>query len=312
MKKVHYDLKIKGLSGKSGTISIRVLHEVLGSLLECAEREMRLIVQGESIKRGKLPAWLADSLNFTVTGIGKGSTVVKLDAPVLGETAAEKIQQQDLFLQKPAKTDTALSMLSKSVRDASANNLDSPLIDMGVLEGLLKFKPFISKYGTEIFLETKDHPAENFHLNAENMRIVDRIRKNTPEPAVYVVSGQCDVIKHRTKRFQLAMSNGQTLSGIIDSDYLSVEDMRGFWGKKVSVKGMVYFSPGGKARFVEARTINIFSEGDRVFEKAPEPYQKNLFHLSERPSSQAPWEEIWGACPGDEPIEQLLTDLRAG
>jgi len=82
-----YKLKIQGLRTPPGTISIRALKDLVDTVIESSERGLRLAVQGESVKRGPIPAWLARSLDFTVTGLKKGSTTVLLEVPELGDTA---------------------------------------------------------------------------------------------------------------------------------------------------------------------------------------------------------------------------------
>jgi hypothetical protein len=92
-----YKLKLKGLKTPSGTISILALKDLVDTLVETAERGLRLAVQGESVKRGPVPGWLARSLDFTIIELKKGSTTLTLEAPALGETAEEQIRQQEAW-----------------------------------------------------------------------------------------------------------------------------------------------------------------------------------------------------------------------
>ena len=115
-----YKFKLQGLNTPAGTISIRALKDLVDTVIESSERGLRLAIQGESVKRGAIPAWLARSLDFTVTGLEKGSTTLVVDAPLLGETAPEQIKQQDLWYSKPKPEDTALTLLSRSVKEAAA------------------------------------------------------------------------------------------------------------------------------------------------------------------------------------------------
>jgi len=80
---MNYKLKLEGLKTPGGTISIRALQLLVNTLTETCERGLRLAVQGESVKRGPIPIWLARSLDFTVTAIKKGSTTILIDAPLV-------------------------------------------------------------------------------------------------------------------------------------------------------------------------------------------------------------------------------------
>jgi hypothetical protein len=87
--------------------------------------------------------------------------------------------------------------------------------------------------------------------------------------------------------------------------------MRDFWGKKVTIKGMVHFNPGRRVRLLEAQTIKPSEIGEEVFEKmptAPKPvalFETDLHKLSVGPALN----DIWGKWPGDESIEELLSSL---
>lgn len=306
-----YKLKIKGLDSPAGTISIRALKELVDLVLDCSERGLRLAVQGESVKRGRLPAWLTKSLDFTVTGIEEGSTTVVVDAPLLGETAAALIQQQDFWYTIPTDEDTALSLLSRSVRDTVSEDADSNAYDAGVLDGLLGFEGFFRKFAKEITVESPQRPQERFSLGCAELERVRRLKADTPEPTAFVLSGEFDTIQHSNRKFQLRLSNGQIVPGTVNPEHLGPEDMRQFWGKKVTIKGTVHFRPGRKVRLIEAEVIKPAEEGEEVFERMPTPpkpmalFESDLQRFNPAPALQ----DIWGKWPGDESIDELLAAL---
>ncbi|MCL5031157.1 MAG: hypothetical protein M1480_19310 [Bacteroidetes bacterium] len=69
MKTAKYILKIKGHKTPKGTISILALKELIDNLIEGSEKALRLSVEGTSSKKGQLPAWLRNSVDFTITGL---------------------------------------------------------------------------------------------------------------------------------------------------------------------------------------------------------------------------------------------------
>lgn len=311
MDKVKYQLKIKGLISPQGTISVNALNEILIALLECAERDLRLTIQGESVKKGKLPVWLSKSLDLIITGLQPGSTVLDIEAPVLGETAPDQIKQQGLWYRIPEPTDTAISLLSHSVQDTTSAKLESQYCDTGILDGLLKFRSFLTNHAKDIELSSVARPQENFHLSLSELEKIEEVKKKTPEPAVFLVSGRFETIQYSAHRFQLTLSNNLTLPGTIDTEKINIESMRQYWGKQVTVKGLVYFSPVGRARLIEAELIKQMDSGEEIFEKLPEPsYHRDLFETpSLGQSSKTPLQEIWGTWPGDETFEDLIIAL---
>ncbi len=306
-----YKLNLKGLKTPSGTISILALKDLVDTLVETAERGLRLAVQGESVKRGPVPGWLARSLDFTITGLKKGSTTLTLEAPVLGETAEEQIQQQDLWYSKPSPKDTAISLVSRSVKDAVAEDLQSYSFDKGVLDGLLQFEIFFTSYGDRLEVTAQGRPFENFSLSYNELQQVRALKQDTPEPATFVITGKFDLIQHSRRKFHLALSNGQVIPGVINREILDVESMREFWGKRVTIKSLVHFNPGRKVRLLEAQSIKPAEPGEEIFERVPKaPEPQLLFDVESPKLSAAPaLEEIWGRWPGDESIDELLTAL---
>jgi len=287
------------------------MQEVCDLLLGAAERGLCLAVEGTSVKRGRLPSWLSKSLDLTVTGIGKGSTVLNIEAPFLGVTAKDEIQQQDFWYVVPKPDDTAFTLLSRSVHDTTAELLDSDTYDSGILGSLLKFKPFLRGYAEMIELRCKSRPKEHFKLGEAELEKIQRLKAKTPGPRAVMVSGHFDAIEHSKRRFHLVLGNRESILGTIDTTHLSVEDMRQFWGKKVTIKGIAHFRPSGKPRLVEAQVIKLMEEGEEVFDVLPYVQTEASF-LKEIRESTFPigWlKDVWGKWPGDEPIDELLAAL---
>src|SRR5689334_15378484 len=308
---MNYKFKLQGLKTPGGTISIRALQLFVDTLTETCERGLRLAVQGESVKRGPIPGWLAQSLDFTVTGMKKGSTTFLVDAPLLGDTAPDQIKQQDLWFSKPTTEDTAISLVSRSVKEVVSMNFESNAYDKGLLEGLLSFDTFFKTYGDRVTVTAIGRAVENFSLSPVELEKVKELKAEIPEPIVTVISGKFDVIQYSRSKFHLLLSNDQVILGTIDRDILYVEDMRKFWGKKVTIKGVVHFHPGRKVRLLEAQSIKLAEAGEEVFERLPLPGKPlTLFEMEIQKLNVYPaLSEIWGKWPGDESIEELLAAL---
>jgi hypothetical protein len=312
MKSVKYKLRIKGLETPDGKISVRLLLEVLQNLTDCAERGLRLAVEGTSVKSGRPPTWLEQAVNLTFSGVKKGSTVLEFEAPLLGDAIGSQLNQKDFWIVQPTKDDTALSLFSKSVRDMTAENLESDYYDAGVLRGLLSLKPFLKK-ATSVELSAAGRPQDHVTLTMAEMEKAERLKVRTPEPQACIVSGHLDAIQHRKKCFQLILSEGQSILGRIDEEFISAENLREFWGKDVTIKGMVHFKPSGRMQLLDAQLIKHKEAGEEVFQEMPmvqseAVFVTNAFQNHDRKN----WlKEIWNQWPGDEPVEDLLHDLKS-
>lgn len=310
-KTLKYQLRLQGLETSRGTIPLKALQEVCDLVLATAERGLRLAVEGSSVRPGRLPRWLAKSLDLTVTGIGKGSTVLNIEAPFLGSTARDQIRQQDLWHVVPQPDDTAFTLFAKSVRDTTAGELESDSYDRGVLESLLEFKPFLKNYADKIELRCPSRPKEHFKLGEAELEKIQKLKAKTPEPRAVMLSGQFDAIEHSKRRFHLVLGNGDSVLGAIDPTYLSVEDMRQFWGKKATIKGIAHFRPSGRPRLIEAQVIRPMEEGDEIFSAVPQVQTEAIFlkEIKDAEMKRGWLKDVWGKWPGDEPIEELLAAL---
>jgi len=311
MKTLKYKLKLEGLDSPSGTISTRALSDLLEQFTSCAERGLRLAIEGQSTKTGPAPKWLEQATDFIFTGVRKGSTVLDIEAPYLKDAIPDQTIQQDIWGIKPEPEDTAISYISRSVRDTSAENLESDYYDSGVLLSFLGMKPFLAEHAKSIQIHCDDKKDEDFSIDMPVIEKVEKLKIKIPEPQAFMLTGRLEEVAYSRKRFGLDMADGQVIQGRIDEEFINVEDLRRFWGKKVTMKGTVNYKPSGKNRLFEAQMIKLIEEGEEVFETTPAvqtefEFARQLTAVSTRRN----WlDDIRGKWPGDESIDDLMEEL---
>lgn len=312
MKTVKYKLKIKGLKTPSGTISILALKDLADIIIENSERALRLAIEGTSLKKGHLPQWLKDAVDFNITNIEKGSTILSIEAPQLGEVASEQISQQNLYKDLPHPSDTALTVWANSYFDATSEKLESDYYDKGVLNSLISFKDFINKHAKSVEIESPiDKKVSRIKIDDQHLERVQKLTASIPESRKVILSGIIDIIEHFAGRFKLNLENGEKIQGAIDKEFLDLEVMRNYWGKKVTIKGIADFRPNGKIRFIKADLIKPFDNSEKLFQEYMvfhEP-QKTVYKISRSLPEIAPLKEVWGKWPGEESIEEILAAL---
>lgn len=312
MKTVKYKLKIEGLKTPSGTISILALKDLADIFIENSERALRLAVEGTSLKKGQLPKWIRDAVDFNITGIGNGSTILSIEAPQLGEVAFDQINQQNLYLNLPHPNDTALTVFANSYNDATSEKYESDYYDKGLLTSLISFKVFINKYANSVEIESPvDKKVSRVKIDGQKLEIIQKLTASIPESRKIILSGIIDIIEHFAGRFKLNLENGEKIQGAIDKEYLDLEVMRNYWGKKVTVKGIADFRPNGTIRFIKADLIKPFDNSEKLFQEYMvfhEP-QNTIYKISKSLPEIAPLKEIWGKWPGEESIDEILAAL---
>jgi len=179
---IHYTIRITGLKTPEGAIPLMALMGISDTLLQGSERALRLSIEGASVKRGRAPSWLSNSLDFTIVGISKGATALEIEAPTLAESAPQQVRQQNLWYTLPDPEDTALSLLSRSVSEATSERLESEYYDRGVLSALLSFKPLLGKYFDGLEMISPDRTRDGFRIGDEEIAKLGRLEAQTPDP----------------------------------------------------------------------------------------------------------------------------------
>jgi hypothetical protein len=144
------------------------------------------------------------------------------------------------------------------------------------------------------------------------MHKISRIEQEIPEARSMVIAGIFNVIEHAQNRFQLALTDGRKILGIVESSFVSKDNMRSLWGEKVTIKGTGHFGANGKLRFIEAQMIKPQEKGDEIFEHVMEPIPMFSLLGETKPTTMivSPLKSIWGQWPGNESIEDLLLELK--
>jgi hypothetical protein len=311
MKTLKYKLKLEGLDSPSGTISTRELFTFLEQFTSCAERGLRLAIEGQSSKTGPAPKWLEKATDFLFTGLQKGSTVLGIEVPVLKDALSDQNIQQDLWGTAPDPDDTAISFIARSIRDATVENLESDYFDAGVLSSLLEMKSFFSNNKKTIKIHCAEKINEDFSIDFPIIEKVENLKIRIPEPRAIMMAGRLEEVGYSRKRFRLDLADGQIIPGQIDEEFVDVEELRRLWGKKVSIKGTVNYKPSGKIRSLEAQMLKIMEEGEEAFETVPVVQTEFEFvrQLTTNSTRRNWLNDVRGKWPGDESIDDLIKEL---
>ena len=318
-----YKFRLCGLDEAQGHIRVDSLIRALQALVKTAESATRLAATGRSGGRGPKPRWLRSALDFTVTGLEAGSTMLAIDAPRLGNLPDLDLTQKDLWLEQPSTEDTSLDLGARATVEVQSSAASGDYFDRNVLRAILGLGRAVRTPGVRYELIPENQAGTGFALEASTCPAIEERLHLIPAPRAFVVSGRLDEIGHGLGRFQLLLGGG-SLPGRLDRSYLDVELLRPLWGKLATVEGMVHFKSNGQARLIEARRISPYAVGDTIFETMPEaetgvgtPADAGM----ERERSSAVEGALgkamrhvdpiilWGTWPGDEPIEELLAQL---
>ena len=264
---------------------------------------------------GARPAWLARTVDFTVTGFGAGATTVGLRAPRLRETAAAEFGQVSPEDDDPPDTnldETALDLVSEAVRAIRSADSPDDWVDRSVVEAVAALGR-AAEDGAGCSLQSEDGAGTGFELDAAVRDRAEKQLARLPKSRTFAVSGLMDRIQHGEGRFQLRLEGGKTLTGQLDPESFDIETLRGFWGRPATVVGMVHFHPDGRPRVLVARNLDPRREGDEMFEDLPRGHGPGLPIMSpelEKKARDFDWNRLKGLWKIEQSAEELLEQIR--
>ena len=308
-----YRLCLTGLHEHEGQIKALCLRSVMDALTKVAESATRFLATGEGGGRGRRPAWLQASIDFTITGLNPGSTVLDIEAPHLGETAHEEFFEGESSPVQPRLDDTALDLAAFAIEEVETDNSHGDRFDGAILDAILNLSRAAGYSGVHYELVPQGSARGRFALGEHVCVRLNQRLKSMMAPKAFIVSGWLDEIKYGgSGGFRVWLPEGRHLPGRLHPEFLAIESLRPLWGKRITVEGMVHFKANGLPRFIKARRVSRFVEGDGCFEETPSidiPRSQGLTPSQESKVRSANFMDLWGSWPGDEPIDELLAQL---
>ena len=310
MSTKRYQLQISGLQESKGQINAKRLLHVVQALIETAERATRLSATGEGKGRGgPKPQWLNATVDFTITGLESGSTLIGFEAPSLRDTALDVFTQPDFWREQPSLDDTALDLAALAIEEAGTHSPEGNHFDNSVLDSILKFSKPWGTSGISYKLIPQGSALGGFTLDEHIFARVKEQVENIPPAKAFIVTGKLNEIKHGKGQFRLLLEGDSYIIGQLNADFLDIEALRSLWGKQITVEGIVHFKVNGQPRLIEAYKISAHIEGDEIFQEMPMRVERMGRAPKERYLKAAPPEDFARVWPDDEPIEELLADL---
>ena len=269
-----YELCIRGLRETEGRIKVATLQSVLDALVKTAARTTRMLANGTGRERGRRPKWLEAVVDFTIIGLKSSSTILELEAPCLGAAADANFSRQCLGQDAPNPDDTALDLAAKAILEARSSNPMGLYFDSYVLDAILAFGNVVGSHDLRYELTTRDDGNERFVLDGHNLAGVSGRRNKILNPQVSNLRGRLHEIGDGGRRFRLYISGDSQVLGRLESSAATASNLEALHtlrGAQASVEGTVHFKINGEPRFIEARRISAFDQGNDVRYKIATP-----------------------------------------
>ena len=295
-----YKILLEGVDASD--LSLSVLRDLCALLVEGSQRAARLAVEGRSIARGALPAWIAACADLRIARYASGSLDLAVSAPPLHEAAPDIFTQQQFFPPLPNTDSTALDLLLGAADDAVSGRGDSDRIDAGLLEVLVSAGGLFSRGSTKLSIGRIGSPAVVIDPSAA--RAIRAMAEATPTSRVGRVRGVLDAVTVSTRAFVLKLDAGNSLRGFTGA--VPLDRLKSLLGNEVVVEGLVSFRPSGDALRIEVDHATLAKPADAIWARLPH------VDVSKTPlvSSGPDLESVFGHWPGDESEEDIYRALR--
>ena len=261
-------IRLKGFDVEEGKIPFSLLCKLSDEIIKISEGALRLYLEGSSVlKRGKTPDWLKASIDFKWSGLSKGSTVLKMEAPLLGETL--KSLQYVLFHDPETEDithDTAFSLAMLAYDKAIKNDQGTTLLDKSLLKEMLNIKKLVSNESTRIEVSCPS-VKRKISLNKQNFEKIKTLETSTPEPVKIKLSGKLDVMKHTHSQLEI-ISNEKKVKVILPESF-RIDEMKQFFGREVTIQGLANFNPARQIVSIELADIKAATGKDVFFRQIP-------------------------------------------
>ncbi len=270
-KTIRHTIRLQGFDLENGKISFSLLAKLNEQLLRLAESTLRSFVDGNStLKRGKQAEWLTQSLDFNLSGLKSGSTILEVEAPLLKETMGN--MQVPMFGDLPMDEVTSTSALGLGLYAfdrAIQGDVNSFILDKHLLKEMRHFGKFLSKKGSSIEVSS-GKKSKTIRLKKEVIEKIKTIEDKTPASIKTKVTGVLDVLKHSNNQLELIVDDSKRIRAVL-SEQLAISELTHFFGKEVTVSGTANYNPSGDVISFEISGYKPVNKKEKYFSQLPKP-----------------------------------------
>jgi len=266
---------------------------------------------------GRRPDWLREATDLNPVDIqdaGDHSKIVIIEAPALGEAAAEVYAKRGLFDTFPSQEETALDVLGQTVGVIAARNAGSEWYDTDLLKRMEKFRALFKQQGVSaVGLATLNgagiETLPTATINQATTDAAESLHRQSPKTRRVRIAGKLDMLRDSDRAFDLLLADGVRIRGVWEDDLGAIIQLL---RKQVVVDALAVFRPSGSLLRIEAGGMEEAGADDTYFSKMPKPApsQINLRAIHQPQAANTGLSAIYGQWPGDESEEQLLAALK--
>jgi len=298
-------LQLKGNEIANGKISFSFLQEIIGQLTRLAESALLSYIEGNSRikrKKGKTPNWLLKSIDFHLTDIKEGPTILDIEAPLLSENI-DSVQISG-FQEFKLEEISALDLSFFAYMQAFENQKESNLLDKNLLKEIINLNKILDSEDAKIIFISNGKKIEVTKNTLAEIKILE---EKTPPSSKAKITGKLDTLQHSKSQLEIKTAGKKIRAKL--SEKIQFNDITKLLGADVSLSGIANFNPAGEIASFEISAIRKADVGDDYFRTIPPAVFKDFDLkriIKKNKYKGSNLDNLLGKWPSDETIDELL------
>jgi hypothetical protein len=263
---------------EEGKISFSKLRELQDRLTALAEGAVLNLVEGRSKPgRGKKPQWVHTMLDFQLTNLNAGSTILELEAPEIEEVYQNK--QFALFEGPEAESllrESAFGLACYVIDKATKEPQTTGLLDKYILQQIMAFEKLLDNENSQISLVSNGQSkVQETKIKYESLKQISITEKKIPESVKITVTGVLDVMRHQKEQMEVVTDAGQRIRAFPGKNY-SIKKLKNHFGENVKIVGLAHFKADRTMKFLEILNIQKADAEEKTAEELTLPIFEDL------------------------------------
>lgn len=269
---------LKGFDLENGKISFSKLHELQKKLTALAEGAVLNLIEGRSKPgRGQKPKWLRDVLDFQITGLNSGSTILEIEAPEISHVYKGK--QFGIFDEPEAEellNESAFG-LAGYVYDKAINQPESSeMLDKYLLQKITAFSKILDSDDSEInLISNGQSQVKSVSIKKSTLQQISVTEQKTRESVKTSITGTLDVMRHKKEQMEIVTTGDQRIRAFPGNN-LNIKNLKSFFGENVKITGLAHFKTDGSLKFIEILDIQAARGEEQTIEELTLPIFEDI------------------------------------
>jgi len=269
---------LKNFDLENGKISFSKLSELQDKLTALAEGAVLSLIEGRSKPgRPQKPKWLKEVIDFQISGLNHGSTILEIEAPEISQVYQRK--QFGIFDEPEAEkllNESALGLASYIYDKAISQPESSGMLDKYLLQKITAFDKVLDNDNSEIELISKSHSqVKSVSIRKETLQKVQIAEQKTRESVKTAITGMLDVMRHKKEQMEIVTTGDQRIRAFPGKN-MNIKNLKTFFGEKVKITGMAHFKTDGSFKFIEIIDIQSAGAEDQTIEEVTLPIFEDI------------------------------------